>query len=72
MTAARKALNSVMHYLSWGRGPTGEAAKKDAEHRVGEYRADYSEPAFEEINKPQPELEKLFENSKIISVKRES
>jgi hypothetical protein len=70
MTAARKALNSVMHYLSWGRGTAGEAVK-DTEHRVGEYRADYSEPTSEQINKPQPELEKLFENSKVISVKRE-
>jgi hypothetical protein len=72
MTAhARKALSSVMHYLSWARGTTGASVKEDVEHRVGEYHADYSEPTFEQINKPQPELEELLKNSKVISVKRE-
>ena len=69
--AARKALSSVMHLFSgdaWG----WQAAKEPEVHRVGDYVADYSEVTTEQINQPQPELDELFRDSKLISAKRES
>jgi hypothetical protein len=66
MTAAtRNPLSSVT-----AEKPASDA-KDDAEHRVGEYRADYSEVTFEQIIQPQPELDEPLKNSKVISVKRE-
>jgi hypothetical protein len=74
IAAPRKALSSVMHFFStsvWSRGTSSQRAEDDTHHRVGEYFADYSEPSLEQINKPQPELDELFKNSKVVSVKRE-
>jgi hypothetical protein len=68
--AARKALSSVVSFFSveaWSR-PT----ERQEEHRVGEYIADYSEVTAEQLNEPQPELDELFKDSKLISAKRES
>jgi uncharacterized RmlC-like cupin family protein len=74
MTAvARKALNSVIHLFSgeaWGW--QGAKREEHEEHRVGEYVADYSEVTLEQLNKPQPELDELLKDSKLISAKRES
>jgi hypothetical protein len=77
--AARKALSSVMHLFSgeaWGwkttRREEHEERHVHEEHRVGDYVADYSEVTVEELNRPQPELDELFKDSKLISAKRES
>ena len=71
-TAARKALSSIAHFLSvevWNRGKV--PPPEQHEHRVGEYYADYSEPTDAQLVQPQPELDELFNKSKILSVKRE-
>jgi hypothetical protein len=71
--AARKALSSVVSFFSaeaWSR--PAEKGKRQEEHRVGEYIADYSEVTAEQLNEPQPELDELFKDSKLISAKRES
>jgi len=41
------------------------------DYRVGKYHADYSEVTAAQLQEPQPELDKLFKDSKVISVKRE-
>ena len=81
MTAvARRALSTLVHFFSsetWGRHatqPKESASPLEAEpdHRVGEYYADYSEVTIAELTQPQPELDQLFKDSKIVSAKRES
>ena len=72
--AARKAFSSVVRFLSgdvWSRVTPNEPSESEMKHRVGEHYADYSEPTRKQINEPQPELEELFKNSKVVSVKRE-
>jgi hypothetical protein len=39
--------------------------------RVGDFYADYSLPTQEQLKAPQPELDELFKQSKVVSVKRE-
>jgi hypothetical protein len=75
--ALRKVFNaSVAYFTSFGETtyPSGAGArpkkdeKKDEEsHRLGQYRVDYSLPTQEELNQPDPELDSLFYQSKLIS-----
>jgi hypothetical protein len=71
--AARKAFDTVVHFLSVDvLGREAPSPKEgDDQHRVGKYYADYSLPTQEELNAPQPELDELYKNSKPISGKRE-
>lgn len=72
--AARKALSSVVHFFSvdWNRGAPQPLVKNEPVHRVGEYYADYSELTQAELHAPQPDLDGLFKDSRVVSVKRES
>jgi hypothetical protein len=47
-----------------------QSSAGDDEFRVGEYRVDYTMPSREELKATDHELEKLFENSKTISVNK--
>jgi len=70
--AARKALSSIVHFLSvdvWNRGKV--TPPEQHEHRIGEYYADYSKPTHAQLEQPQPELDELFKKSSVVSVKRE-
>ena len=71
--AARKVFSSVVQFFSgeaWSRPARQD--EKEEEHRVGEYIADYSEVTVAQLQDAQPELDKLFKDSKVVSVKRES
>jgi hypothetical protein len=67
--AARRALSSVVQFFT-GKSPARQEDNEE-EHRVGEYIADYSEVTVAQLQEPQPELDELFKDSKIVSVKRE-
>lgn len=67
--AARKAFTSVVQFFTGSRPVRQE--EKEEQHRVGEYIADYSEVTVAQLQEPQPELDELFKDSKVVSVKRE-
>jgi hypothetical protein len=72
--AARKAFDSVVHFFSldWNRGGGSVEPKADeSQPMVGEYYADYSAIPREQLDAVQPELDELFKNSKVVSVKRD-
>jgi hypothetical protein len=64
--AARRALSSVAHFLSF------DWVRKEPQplYPVGDYCADYSELPTKEIGMRNPELDKLLNESKIVSTKR--
>lgn len=67
--AARKAFSSVVHF--WQRAVGPENPDKPVEDRVGKYYADYTAPTGSQICASEPELDELFQNSKVVSAKRE-
>ena len=72
--AARKAFDSVVHFLSvdmWNRGSASAEPKAESQPMVGDYSADYSALPREQLDAAQPELDELFKNSKVVSVKRD-
>jgi hypothetical protein len=73
--AARKAFDSVVHFFSlhtWNRGGGSAEPKADeSQPMVGKYYADYSAIPREQLDAVQPELDELFKNSKVVSVKRD-
>ena len=59
-------LARVTHILSWEREGARHADPQLGNHRVGAYRADYSEPDLDAWRAPDYELEDLIANSKSI------
>jgi|307.fasta_scaffold737576_1 hypothetical protein len=47
------------------------AEGRESQPMVGKYYADYSAISREQLDAVQPELDELFKNSKVVSVKRD-
>jgi hypothetical protein len=69
--ALRKVLSFSFGYLD-SFGQRHDEPPVDEEFRLGKYRVDYKMPSREEFEALDRELQELFANSKIVSVKRET
>jgi hypothetical protein len=69
--AARKAFSSVAHFLSfdgWNSTlPSSGDSEKEAEHRIGEYSAEYDMPTEAEIAALNAEAEAFLKKCKPVS-----